>query len=286
MGPLKLPSRALTPQSAPQPPGSSRTAAPAAPAPSIPSLNSWLNRLLALAALLAAWELLALVAGQATLPDPVTVLTAFVRALPRGLAWHTLVSGYRVVIATILSVAVAAPLGLALGQSPRWDRLVAPLIYLSYPIPKIVLLPILLIFLGLGDASKVSMIFLILFFQVLMVVRDASQAVRPELVHSVRSLGARRRQLLRYVYLPACLPAILTSLRVSVGTAIAVLFFVESFGTTAGLGYYIIVESWGRLAYAQMYAGVVAMSLLGVGLYLVLDVLQKHFCGWVDVGRL
>ncbi len=247
---------------------------------------SWWPRLAALGTLFVLWELVSLAVHQSTLPDPLTVLGAFVQAVPRGLGWHTAVSGYRVVVATILSVAVAAPMGLALGQSPRWDRIVAPLVYLTYPIPKIVLLPILLIFLGLGDTSKISMIFLILFFQVLMVVRDASQTVRPELVHSVRSLGARRRQLLRYVYFPACLPAILTSLRVSVGTAIAVLFFVESFGTTAGLGYYIIVESWGRLAYAQMYAGVVAMSLLGVGLYLVLDMLQKRFCGWVEVGRL
>jgi NitT/TauT family transport system permease protein len=243
-----------------------------------------MSRGLALLALLVAWEALSLILRQSTLPDPVKVAGAFIQALPNGLAWHTAISGYRVVLATVASVAVAAPLGLALGQSPRWDALVAPLVYLTYPIPKIVLLPVLLIFFGLGDASKLLMLFLILFFQVLMVVRDASQAVRPELVHSVRSLGARRRQVLRYVYFPACLPAILTSLRVSVGTAIAVLFFVESFGTTAGLGYYIIVESWGRLAYPQMYAGVVAMSLLGVCLYFVLDILQKRFCAWVEVG--
>jgi NitT/TauT family transport system permease protein len=189
------------------------------------------------------------------------------------------------VVSIVASVLVAAPLGLALGQSPRWDALVSPLVYLTYPIPKIVLLPILLIFFGLGDASKLIMIFLILFFQVLVVVRDASQLVRPELLYSVRSLGARRRQLLRYVYLPACLPAILTSLRVSVGTAIAVLFFVESFGTASGLGYFIIIESWGRLAYPQMYAGVVAMSILGVGLYLILDFAEKRFCNWMDVDR-
>ncbi len=246
----------------------------------------WASRLVALMALLLVWEILAVWLRQPTLPDPISVTIAFGRGLPAGLGWHTAVSGYRVVMATALAVVVAAPLGLALGQSPRWDRIIAPLVYLTYPIPKIVLLPIILIFLGLGDVSKIAIIFLILFFQVLMVVRDASQTVRPELVHSVRSLGARRRQLLRYVYFPACLPAILTSLRVSVGTAIAVLFFVETFGTTAGLGYYIIVESWGRLAYAQMYAGVMAMSLLGVGLYLLLDAMQKRFCGWVEVGRL
>jgi ABC-type nitrate/sulfonate/bicarbonate transport system permease component len=83
--------------------------------------------------------------------------------------------------------------------------------------------------------------------------------------------------------LPACLPAVLTSLRVSIGTAIAVLFFAESFATTSGLGYYIIVETWGRLAYAQMYAGVVAMSLLGLALYFVVDNLERRLCPWLAV---
>jgi ABC-type nitrate/sulfonate/bicarbonate transport system permease component len=203
---------------------------------------------LALAFLLAAWQVVALRVRTAALPGPGEVAVAFGAALPKGLAWHALVSAYRVGLATLLAVMAAAPAGLALGQSPRWDRVVSPLVCLTYPIPRIVLLPIVLIFLRLRDASKVLMIFLILFFQVLVVVRDASNAVRPELVHSVRSLGARRRHLLRYVYFPACLPAILTALRVSVGTAMAVLFFVESFGTTSGLGFYIIVESWGRMA--------------------------------------
>ncbi|MGD9405140.1 MAG: ABC transporter permease subunit, partial [Anaerolineae bacterium] len=105
--------------------------------------------------------------------------------------------------------------------------------------------------------------------------------LRPELIASVRSLGAGRRALFRFVYLPACLPAVLTSLRVSIGTAVAVLFFAESFATTSGLGYYIIVETWGRLAYAEMYAGVVGMSLLGLALYFIVDRLQRHMCPWL-----
>jgi NitT/TauT family transport system permease protein len=72
----------------------------------------------------------------------------------------------------------------------------------------------------------------------------------------------------------------LTALRVSIGTAIAVLFFAESFATTSGLGYYIIVEAWGRLAYPEMYAGVMAMSLLGLALYFAVDRLQLHLCPW------
>lgn len=163
------------------------------------------------------------------------------------------------------------------------SRLAAPVIYLLYPVPKIVLLPIVLLLFGIGDLSKVLIIALILFFQVLVVVRDAAANIRPELVASVRSLGAGRRAILRFVYLPACLPAALTAVRVSIGTAIAVLFFAESFATTSGLGYYIISETWGRLAYTEMYAGVIAMSLLGLGLYYFVDRLEHRLCPWLFV---
>jgi ABC-type nitrate/sulfonate/bicarbonate transport system permease component len=95
--------------------------------------------------------------------------------------------------------------------------------------------------------------------------------------------AAGRRAIFRFVYLPACLPAVLTSLRVSIGTAIAVLFFAEPFATNSGLGYYIIVETWGRLANPQMYAGLMAMSLLGLSLYLVVDRLERALCPWLFV---
>jgi NitT/TauT family transport system permease protein len=196
---------------------------------------------------------------------------------------HFLVSAWRVAASTALAVLLAVPAGLVLGQSRTIDRLAAPLIYILYPIPKIVFLPIILLFLGIGNASKIFMIFLILFFQVLVVVRDEAGALRPELIYSVRSLGAGRRALFRFVYLPATLPAALTALRVSVGTAIAVLFFAESFATTSGLGYYIIVESWGRLAYPEMYAGVLAMSLLGLLFYFIVDAMERRLAPWLSV---
>ena len=114
--------------------------------------------------------------------------------------------------------------------------------------------------------------------------RDEAAELRPELILSVRSIGAGRRALFRYVYLPASLPAVLTALRVSVGTAIAVLFIAETYATSSGLGYYIIVESWGALRYAQMYAGVLAMSLLGLALYFAVDGLDRRLCPWREGG--
>lgn len=239
--------------------------------------------LLAVVVLLVAWQLASLLIGRPVLPPPWEVLSAFISSLPRDLGRHTLVSAWRVTASILFAVALAIPVGLGLGLSPTLNRLAAPVIYLLYPIPKIVFLPVILLLLGIGNLSKVFIISLILFFQMLVVIRDEAANLRPELIASVRSLGAGRRAVFRFVYLPACLPAVLTSLRVSIGTAIAVLFFTESFATTSGLGYYIIVETWGRLAYPEMYAGVLAMSLLGLILYFVVDGLEQRMCPWLKV---
>jgi NitT/TauT family transport system permease protein len=86
--------------------------------------------------------------------------------------------------------------------------------------------------------------------------------------------------LFKYVYLPASLPAIFTALRQSVGTAIAVLYIAELFATTKGLGYYIYFEGSTLLNYPAMYAGVLTMSLLGLGMYFSVDRLERWLCPW------
>jgi ABC-type nitrate/sulfonate/bicarbonate transport system permease component len=233
--------------------------------------------------LLVAWQMLAWLVHVDILPGPWAVAQALIREIPRGLGKDFLVSAWRVVASIVISMLVAVPAGLALGQSQQLNRLLSPVVYVLYPIPKIVFLPVILLFLGIGNTSKIFIIFLILFFQILVVVRDHASTLRPELIYSVRSLGAGRRALFRFVYLPATMPAALTAMRVGVGTAIAVLFFAESFATTSGLGYYIIVESWGRLAYPEMYAGVIAMSVLGLLLYFVIDRIERRLAPWLFV---
>lgn len=241
----------------------------------------WRQLLLGLGATLLIWQVAAMVINNPIFPPPVPVLRTFMDELLYGeLARHMIVSTWRIVASMILALLLAVPAGLVLGQSAKLNRLFSPLIYIAYPIPKVVLLPIFLLLLGIGNASKIALITVILFFQILVVVRDEASAVRPELVSSVRSLGAGRIALFRFVYLPASLPAVLTALRLSVGTAIAVLFFIESFATTAGLGYYILIQSWGRVAYVEMYAGVVAMSILGLTLYYLADWLEQIVAPW------
>jgi len=236
--------------------------------------------LLALAALLATWQLAAWLVNRSILPSPLEVGMVFMSELRGALPIHFLVSLWRVAASTILAISLAAPAGLVLGQSKRLNSLFSPLIYLLYPIPKVVFVPVVLLFLGLGDSPKIFIIFLILFFQILVLVRDQASSLRPELILSVRSLGAGRRALFRFVYLPASLPAILTALRQSVGTAVAVLYVAELYATQRGLGYYIYLNSSTLFNYPAMYAGIVAMSLLGLGLYFGVDWLERKLCAW------
>lgn len=234
------------------------------------------NVLIGLLMFLAFWQVLAWAINRPIMPSPFKVLPVFAALIPGELGLHFLASTGRVLAATGLAVILAVPVGLGLGQTPAINRIFAPLISIVYPIPKIVLLPVIYVLMGVTDFSKIFLIALILFFQILVVVRDEASNLRPELLQSVRSLGAGRRALFRFVYLPASLPAVLTSLRVSVGTAIAVLFIVEQSLTRYGLGYYIVVKTYQVLRYTEMYAGILAMGLLGLMLYFALDTLERR----------
>ncbi|MCE5203954.1 MAG: ABC transporter permease subunit [Coriobacteriales bacterium] len=238
----------------------------------------------ATAMLLAVWELGSLVVGSPALPGPVPAIRDFVTAFVSDMLPHLGVSAWRVVASMVLGAALAAPLGLAVGRAPRVDAVAGPLLFLTYPIPKVVFLPVLLVLLGIGDAPKIALITMIVFFQILVTARDAARGIPTSAVLSVRSLGATRWQVYRHVVVPAALPDIFTALRISTGTAIAVLFFSETIAGTDGLGWYII-DAWTRIAYSEMFAGIIAMALLGVALYEALDLAEARVCRWTRAGR-
>jgi NitT/TauT family transport system permease protein len=234
--------------------------------------------LAALAAIALGWQITALAINSPALPTPIASVEMLIRYAPQ-LAPQLAISLYRVVISMLLGTALAVPIGLAIGRSPRLDAVLAPILYILYPIPKIVLLPVLLVLLGLADAPKIVLITITIFFQVLVTVRDAARAVPEQAVLSVRSLGARRWDVYRHVVVPATLPELFTALRISSGTAVAILFFAEAIAGSSGLGYFI-VDSWAMIAYPRMFAGIIAMAMMGVVLYEVIDALERHFTRW------
>lgn len=138
---------------------------------------------LAVLVMLVLWQVAAWIINRPILPSPLDVGRAFIDELGNGeLLSHFLASLWRVLASTALAILTAAPLGLILGQSKRLNGLFSPILYLTYPVPKVVLVPIVILVFGIGDLPKIVIIFLILFFQILVLVRDAAAGIRPELI--------------------------------------------------------------------------------------------------------
>lgn len=235
--------------------------------------------LIAMVVITGLWYILALFVKNNMLPTPWEAGKEFFTGFTSTIWIHFYISGYRVIMGLLMSAALAIPLGLFLGRQPAVDRYIAPIVYILYPIPKIVFLPLVFLLFGLGDFPKIFMIWLIVFFQILVTTRDAAKGVPLQNIYSMKSLGASEWQIYYHVIWPASLPKIMTSFRVSLGTAIAVLFFVESFATTEGLGYFIM-DAWSTASYSQMFAGIIGMSILGLILYIVLDIMEARWCRW------
>ena len=162
-----------------------------------------------------------------------------------GFYVHIIASLYRVIIGLLISFVVGTLIGLIMGYSKKINKLLNPLIYFTYPIPKTALLPVVMTIYGLGDGSKIIIIVLITVFQVIVSVRDA----------------------------------VVNNIRLSVGTAFSVLFFAEAYGTKFGLGYFI-QDAWTRINYIDMYSGIVVLSLLGLLIFLLIDFVESSLCKW------
>lgn len=242
-------------------------------------MKELLPRVGAIAVLLGTWHLLSQALQLAVLPGPAQAFRVFFQEMNGGLAGHFGVSTYRVLSAIAASLLAGVPLGLVLGREERLDRFFSPFIYLIYPIPKVVFLPLVMVLLGLGDLSKIFLITLVVFFQIFMTTRDAARGVNKEAIYSMQSLGAGRRQIYLHVIWPACLPKVLTALRIGSGTAIAVLFIAETWSSRAGLGYYLL-NAWSSFLWDKVFAGIIAMGLLGFIIYITLDFLERKLCPW------
>ncbi|HEY9054483.1 MAG TPA: ATP-binding cassette domain-containing protein [Rectinemataceae bacterium] len=249
--------------------------------------------------LIAFWHAAALLVSKPFLPSPFSVFGLLVEGflpgsspagpLPNGASsagslWlHLWASLKRVLGALVAAGPIAWFLGLLSGRSPKADALASPAIYLLHPLPKVAFLPVLMLFLGLGDASKIALMGLVIFGQLFVGARDAARSIQPSLLDTSNSLGAGPGFRFWRVVFPSSLPALLSSTRVALGSALAVLFLAETFASMDGLGWYIM-DSWSRVDYPAMYSAITALAGLGLGLYLALDFLAASLLGWRDSG--
>ena len=228
---------------------------------------------------LALWAGVAQILQMPVIPSPVQVLLRLVQKFPDTIAVHAGYSLMRIVLGLFAAVAVGYPIGVLMGYFPRVNRLLAPILYLTYPVPKIALLPVVMLLFGVGETSKLLLVFLIIVFQVVVAVRDAVAVIPTETYAPLRVLGASFPQMVRHIIVPASLPKFITAVRVAMATAISVLFFTETFGTQYGIGYYIM-DAWLRVNYLDMYAGIVVLSTMGLLLFILLDWAERRMCAW------
>ncbi len=229
---------------------------------------------------LAAWYGLHFAVGSNIIPSPHATLAALYRLVKNGLLLHMLYSLYRIAAAVSLAILAGAPLGLWTGLSQRADTILSPVIYILYPVPKAAMLPVLMLLLGLGDLSKIVLIITIIVFQILIAVRDGVREIPGDQRMSVRSLGLNRKQTYLHLVLPAVLPKLVSALRICVGISFSILFFAENFATNYGVGYFIM-NSWTMVNYTDMFAGITALSLMGIVLFLLIDKAERKLCPWV-----
>lgn len=221
------------------------------------------------------WQLLSLITKNHAIPTPLATWPTF-WALKKMLLLHSGASFLRVLTALALALLVGVPMGIVLGLSKGANRILAPFIYFLYPLPKVAFLPIFMLFWGLGNFSKVLLLFAIILLQVIVSIRDGVHQIPANFQKTMTNFHANFLQRIYYLILPALIPSLLTSLRVSIGIALASLFFAENYATEYGLGY-LILSAWTKMAYSEMFAGIFCIALLGGILFLLLDLLEEKF---------
>lgn len=225
------------------------------------------------------WFIAYLTADIPVIPNPFSVYKRFDQLWTDQIYIHIFHSLRRIGIGLGLSLIIGIPIGILMAYSKGVNLILFPLVYFSYPIPKTALLPVAMLVWGMRDGSKIAIMFLVIVFQVIVSVRDSVRGIDPTMYRVIQSTGANRLQIIRHITLPAILPQLLTSIRVSLGTAVAILFFVEGYGTKYGVGYYIL-DAWSRINYIEMYKGIIIISVLGFILFVLVDFISHRLCKW------
>lgn len=214
-----------------------------------------------------------------SLPNPIAVYQGLPDLFGDQLLWHVLVSLRRIAIGMGIALVLGGALGIVMGRHQKVNQVFDPVVYLTYPIPKLALLPLIMLLFGLGETSKIILVILILFPQIVLSVRDAILEIPGHLYDVYEGLQITPVKRFTMITFPATLSAFLSTSRISLGTAISVLFFAENYGTTYGMGY-LIMDYWMRMDYLGMYGAILVLSTLGFLLFVGIDVLGRLLIKW------
>lgn len=225
---------------------------------------------------LLAWHLAVKWSGSDIFPTPWQVVLGFEELFRHGVLLKYIVASlFRVTWGFGLAILVGVPAGLLLG----WFRPAAaafnPMIQIFRPISPIAWIPVAILWFGVTDVAPVFLIFLASVFPITVSSMAAVQNMQPVYVRAARNFGLRNTQLFRQVIFPACLPQILTGLRIALGIAWLVVVAAEMIAVNSGLGYLIIDARNAGKRYDLVVAGMVMIGLIGLALDVAVRRLEK-----------
>jgi ABC-type nitrate/sulfonate/bicarbonate transport system permease component len=234
---------------------------------------------------LAVWQIYASVSGirESTLPGPTQVISALYRdrQLLADNAWVTI---GEVLVGYAGAILLGAGLAVLVHTSAAVERAVYPWLVASQTVPVPAIAPVIVLWTGFDLRPKVILIALVCFFPIVVNTVDGLKAAEPELLDLLRTLGASRWQRFRIGQLPASLPFVFSGLRVAAALAVIGDVFAEWVGSSSGLGYQILILN-NQTATSEMFAVIVVLSLIGVGLFLLVGLVERLTLPWYHEAR-
>ncbi len=245
--------------------------------------SRWFLRLLAFGVFALVWQLYAMYAGGIFVPTFTETFVAIVEQLGSPVVWEAfLASNVAMVLGFLLAVALGIPLGLLTGRFPLAERAVNPYLNILLVTPLAGIIPLLMMTLGIGLASRVIVVWS---FSVVMVVVNTRAGVRQvdrTLIDMVRLFGASEAGVWKRAILPGALPAVLTGIRIGLGRAVTGMVIVELVMVSVGIGG-LILRYQSRFQFAELYGVVVLVVIEALALLAVVDWFQRRLTPWASM---
>ena len=218
------------------------------------------------------------------LPSPQAVVYKFWDVATEGymdstLGQHLLASLTRIGLALLIATLIAIPVGLAIGLSTIARAIFDPLIEFYRPVPPLAYLPLIVIWFGIGELSKILLIFLAIFAPIVVATAAGVLRVDKVRIRMAQSLGGNRWQIVRYIIIPSVLPDILTGIRIGLGAGWSTLVAAELIAATQGLGF--MIQSASQFLITDLViAGISVIAIIAYVLEILLRYVQKKLVPW------
>ena len=243
-------------------------------------ITRWSPPLLIIVAIIGAWEGYVRIfdVQRWLLPTPSVVAKTLVEN-PRMLLGHTWVTLEEVLVGFGFALVVGLLLASAIALSRNLQRAIYPFVIASQTIPIIVIAPLLLIWVGYGLAPKVIVVALISFFPIVVNTVDGLKSVDPDMVSLMRTMGANRFQIFVKVQIPSALPFIFSGVKIAIAVSVIGAVIGEWSASSEGLGY-LMIRSKSQFLTERVYAALVILSAMGIGLFIVAGLVEKLMIPW------